>query len=85
MVEYHVDTLPQFQYIVDESGEKGKFGGWLRIRMNLVEHPVIFLVQDEAIFKQYIFTNKLQTYKVKCWPVPKDKGYGIVIPAFQYK
>ena len=85
MVEYHFENLPQFQDSVYESVDKVKFVFCLNIRMNLVEHPVIFLVQDEAIFKQYIFTNKLQTYKVKCWPVPKDKGYGIVIPAFQYK
>ena len=35
MVEYHVNKLPQFQYISDESGKKVNFGGWLRFRMNL--------------------------------------------------
>ena len=27
LVEYHIDTLPQFQYIVDKSGTKANFGG----------------------------------------------------------
>ena len=37
MVNYHVYTLPKFQDIVDKSGAKGKFGGWLSIRMNMGE------------------------------------------------
>ena len=84
MVEYHVDTLPQFQDIVYKGGEKGKFGGWLSNIMKLGERPVICLGQDEAILKQYIFTKKLWTYKVKCRRVRKDEGYGIMISAFQY-
>ena len=60
-----------------------KCGGWLIIRMKLGECPVICLSQDEAILKQYIFTNKLWTYKSKCRIVPKDKGYWIMISASQ--
>ena len=83
LVEYHVDTLPQFQYIVYKSGEKGNFGGWLGISTKLRESPLIFLGQYEAIFKWYIFTKKLWTYKGKCRLVPKGEGYLIIILTFQ--
>ena len=81
-VEYHVDTLPQFQDILDKSGKKGNFGGWLIVRMKLRELPVICLGQDEAIFKHYIFTKKIFTHKGKCRLVPKDEGCGIMISDF---
>ena len=71
LVEYHFNMLPQFQYIVDKIGERRNFGGWLSVRMNLGERPVICLGQHEAIFKQYIFTKKMCTHKGKCWLVPK--------------
>ena len=53
--------------------------------MNLVEFQVIFLGQYEEIFKNYIFTKKLWTYKGKWWVVLKDEGYGIIILALQSK
>ena len=34
-VKYHVNTLSQFQDILDKIGEKVKFGGWLRISTNM--------------------------------------------------
>ena len=40
-VKYHVNTLSQFQDILDKIGEKGNFGGWLSVRMKLGELPVI--------------------------------------------
>ena len=83
MIDYNIDTIPQFQYIVVKSGEKVEFKGWMSIRMKPGEYQVICLVQYEAIFKQYIFTKKLCTYKGKCRPVTKYKGYGIIISAFQ--
>ena len=83
MLEYHIDTLPQFQDIVEKRGKKGRFGGWLSNIMKLGDKPVICLGQDEAILKQYIFTNKLWTYKGKCWLVPKGEGYLIIISTFQ--
>ena len=76
LVEYHIDVLPQFQDIVDESGKKGKFEGCLIINMNLGERPVICLGQDEEIFKQYIFTKKISA-------CPKRRGiwnYDIGLP-----
>ena len=83
MVEYHVDTIPHFQDIVDKSGEKGDFGGWLSVKMKLGELPVIYLGQDEAIFKRYIITKKMWTHKGKCKLVPKNEGYGIMIFSLQ--
>ena len=83
IVEYHVNPLPQFQDIVDKSGEKGNVGGWLSIRMNLGKRPFVCLGQDKALFRQYIFTKQLWTYKFKCWIDQKDKGYGNIISAFQ--
>ena len=77
--------IPQFQDIVDKSGKKGNFGGWLSVRMNLGERPVICLGQYEAIFKKYIFTKKMWTHKGKCFPVTKEKVYGIMILSFQYQ
>ena len=83
MVEYHVDTLPAFQDIIDASGEKGKYGGWLSVRMQPGERPVICLGQDEAIFKQYIFTKMKWTYRGERRLHPKDEGYGVMISAFE--
>ena len=47
MVEYHVEILPEFQDILDKRYEKGNFGSWLRIRMNLGERRVICVGQYE--------------------------------------
>ena len=85
MVEYHVDTLPQFQDIVDKSGETRNFGGSLSVRIKLGERLVICLGQYEAIFKHYIFTNKMWNKKGKFWLVPKNEVCGIMVLAFQSK
>ena len=71
MVEYHVNVIPQFQDILDRSGERVDFGGWLSVRINLVEFPVIFLGQDEQIFKNYFSTKKTWYHKGKCRHVTK--------------
>jgi hypothetical protein len=83
MVEYHVDALPKFQEIVDASGERGKYGGWLSVRMNPGERPVVCIGQDEAIFKQYIFTTKVWQYQGQKRLLPKDEGMGVMVSAFQ--
>ena len=54
IVEYHINTLPILQYIIGDSGPKGKYGCWLIVWMNKGEHPVLCMGQYEAIFKQYI-------------------------------
>ena len=71
-----------FQDIVDKSGKKGNVGGWLSVRMNLGERPVICLGKYTEIFKQYIFTKKMWAQKGKCCIVPKEKGYSIMKSAF---
>ena len=40
MVEYHIDTLPILQDIIDASVQKVKYGGWMRIWINKNEQPV---------------------------------------------
>ena len=80
MVEYHVDMLPQFQDIVDKSGEKGNFGGWLSVRMNMGELPVVCLGKQEEIFKHYIFTKNMCTNKGTFQIVPNDDEYGFGYP-----
>ena len=57
----------------------------MSIRMNLGGCPVICLGQSEAIFKYYIFTKKLCTYKGKLRIVPKNVGYVIIISDLQYR
>ena len=59
MVEYHVDTLPQFQYIVDKIGDKEKFRGLLNVKMYLGELSVICLGQYDAILRHYISTKNM--------------------------
>ena len=83
LVQYHVNTLPYFQDILEKSGEKVNFRGWLSIRMKLAERPVICLGQDESIFKQYIFTKNMWYHKGKFRLVTKDEGYVIMISALQ--
>ena len=65
MVEYHVDTIPQFLDIADKSVKKGKFGGCLGARINIEERPVNIFGHYEAIFKQFIFTEKICDHKGK--------------------
>ena len=83
MVEYHIKMLPHFQDILDESCDRGKYGGWLRVRINLVKRPVIFLGQDVSILKHYFFTKNMWIHKGKLRIVPKGEGCCIVILAFQ--
>ena len=58
MVEYHINTFPIFQDILDASRPKVKYGGWMSVRMNKGEQPVLCMVKDGAIFKQYIFSKE---------------------------
>ena len=51
MVEYHVNG----SYIFDERISVLPFGGNLSIRKPIDSRAVIFVGQDEAIFKQFLF------------------------------
>ena len=42
LVEYHVNALPKFHDILDKSGRKVFFGGWLSVSMKLGERSEFF-------------------------------------------
>ena len=43
-VEYHIDTFPIFQDIIDASGTKVNYVGWLSIHMNEDKCPLICMI-----------------------------------------
>jgi hypothetical protein len=79
MVEYHVDAA----YVFDERLSLLPFGGNLSVRKPIDSRAVIFVGQDEAKFKQFLFLMKM-------WVgpngerslLPKDKGTGTMISTF---
>ncbi|KAI2509347.1 hypothetical protein MHU86_5100 [Fragilaria crotonensis] len=79
MIEYHVDV----SYHFEEKLAGYPFGGNLSIRKPIAAKPVIYVGQDEAIFKQFLFSHKM-------WVapggqralLPKDEGSGIMVSAF---
>ena len=83
MLEYHINTLPIFQDILDAIGSKGKYGGWIIVRINKGKLPVICMVQDEYILKIYIFPKKVWKYNGEHHHIPKDKEYGVMIYIFK--
>ena len=59
------------------------FGGILSIRKPVDVRAVIFVGQDEAIFKQFLFLKKLWVGPNGERPfLPKDKGTGTMISTF---
>ena len=80
MVEYHIDASYKFV----ERLASLPFGGNLSVRKPVDSKTVIFVGQDEAIFKQFLFLNKM------CWVgpsgerslLPKDEGTGTMISTF---
>ena len=79
MVEYHIDT----SYAFEERLKHLPFGGNLSVRKSIDSKIVIFVGQDEAIFKQFLFL-----YKMWVGPngeralLPKDEGTGMMISTF---
>jgi hypothetical protein len=79
MVEYHVDT----SYAFDEQFALLPFGGNLSVRKPIDSKTVIFVGQDEAIFKQFLFLTKMWVGPNGERPLlPKDEGSGTMISAF---
>jgi len=79
MVEYHVDTSEAFQIRANNL----QFGGQLSVRRPVDKPIVIFIGQDEAIFKQFLFLSKMWTGPNGERPLlPKDEGAGCMISAF---
>jgi hypothetical protein len=78
-VEYHVDAT----YAFDERLSTLPFGGSLSVRKPINYRPVVFVGQDEAIFKRFLFLAKM-------WVgpngeralLPKDEGSGTMISTF---
>ena len=75
MVEYHVDVSSKFENV--------DFGGQLRVRRQHDEPIVMFIGQDEAIFKQFLFLSKMWIGPIGERPLlPKDEGAGVMISSF---
>ncbi|KAI2513790.1 hypothetical protein MHU86_573 [Fragilaria crotonensis] len=79
MVEYHIDSIPS-----DKIGNlAGPFGGQLSVRRDMNKPIVMFIGQDEAIFKQFSFVSKMWTGPKGERPLlPKDEGAGVMISSF---
>jgi hypothetical protein len=55
MIEYHIDMSYRF----DDKLAAFPLGGNLSIRKPIAAKPVIYIGQDEAIFKQFLFSHKM--------------------------
>jgi hypothetical protein len=79
MVEYHVDAIPSDKV----SSLVGPFGAMLSVRRDVNKPIVMFIGQDEAIFKQFSFVTKMWTGPKGERPLlPKDEGAGVMISSF---
>jgi hypothetical protein len=79
MVEYHVDASYEF----DQRLHLLPFGGNLSVRKPIGSKTVIFVGQDEAIFKQFLFLTKMWVGPSGERPLlPKDEGTGTMISTF---
>lgn len=48
------------------------------------ERPVVCIGQDEATFKQYVFTAKVWQHEGRKRLLPKDEGLGVMVSAFSH-
>ena len=79
MVEYHIDT----SYALEERLLLLPFGGNLSVRKPVGSKIVMYVGQDEAIFKQFLFLTKMWVGPNGERPLlPKDEGTGTMISAF---
>ena len=79
MVEYHIDA----SYVFEERLNLLPFGGNLSVRKPVDAKTVIYVGQDEAIFKQFLFLTKMWVGPHGERPLlPKDEGAGTMISAF---
>jgi hypothetical protein len=81
VVEYHVDTLYNF----DQQCHLLSFGGNLSAHSKPIgsKTVLIFVGQDEALFKQFLFLTKM--WLGPCGEhqlLPKDEGTGTMISPF---
>ena len=81
MVEYHIDT--SIESFFDEQLCQLPLGGNLRVRKPSGTNIVLFVGQDEAIFKQFLFHSMMWVGPSGEQPLlPKDEGIGTMILAF---
>jgi hypothetical protein len=79
MIEYHIDV----SYHFEDKLAGCPFGGNLSIRKPIAAKPVIYVGQDEAIFKQFLFSHKMWVAPGGQQALlPKDEGSGIMVSAF---
>ena len=78
MVEYHVDAIPNNTLASIIVG--GSLGANLSVRRDVDTPIVVFIEQDEAIFKQFSFLSKMWTGPKGERPLlPKDEGSEVMI------
>ncbi len=79
MIEYHIDM----SYHFDDKLAGYPLGGNLSIRKPIAAKPVIYVGQDEAIFKQFLFFHKMWVAPGGQQALlPKDEGSGTMVSAF---
>ena len=83
MVEYHVDAIPSDTRIDNQILALEAYGGNLSVRRDSNKPIVMYIGQDEAIFKQFSFLSKMWTGpKGERALLPKDEGAGVMISSF---
>jgi hypothetical protein len=80
MVEYHIDDISREKV---DNLSIGPFEAQLSVRWDINKPIVMFIGQDEAIFKQFSFLSKMWTGpKGKRPLLPKDEGAGNMMSLF---
>ncbi len=84
MIEYHVDALPSNERFDNQKLALGPYGGNVSIRQDCNKPMVMFIGQDEAIFKQFSFYSKMWTGpEGEHVLLPKDeRAGGVMILSF---
>jgi hypothetical protein len=84
MVEYHVDAIPSDARIDNQKLALGPYGGNVSVRRDCSKPMVMFIGQDEAIFKQFSFHSKMWTGPKGERPLlPKDEGASFYLTIHQ--
>jgi hypothetical protein len=81
IVEYHVDGIPSERLA---TLALGPFGAYLSVKRDVNKPTIVmFIGQDEAIYKQFLFLSKMWTGpKGERALLPKDEGAGVMISSF---
>jgi hypothetical protein len=80
MREYNIDTMRAFN---DKINSLPSFVGPLSVHRPRGSRVIVFVGQDEAIYKQFLFLMKMWIGpNGECPLLPKDEGAGIMVSAF---